>query len=243
MSTIVTRASKGSTLSWTEADANFTNLNNDKVETSALGDSALLDVGTAAGTVAAGDHTHTGVYEPADATILKDADIGSTVLGYVAPSTSGKVLTSNGSAWTSAALPALATAAQTDQETATSTILAVTPGRQQYHPSSAKAWINWNGTGTPAVRASYNMDPTTPITDNGTGDYTLNIGTNMSSANYCTVLGHGSQNGSGSLYTMGVSDGDVATHVTAGSIRLRAYQAATLTDINWLNAAFFGDQA
>ena len=29
-----------------------------------------------------GDHTHTGVYEPADATILKDADIGSTVQGY-----------------------------------------------------------------------------------------------------------------------------------------------------------------
>ena len=37
------------------------------------------DVGTGSGQVAAGDHTHTGVYEPADATILKDADIGSTV--------------------------------------------------------------------------------------------------------------------------------------------------------------------
>ena len=41
--------------------------------------------------------------EPADATILKDADIGSTVLGYVAPSTSGNVLTSNGSVWQSTA--------------------------------------------------------------------------------------------------------------------------------------------
>jgi hypothetical protein len=41
--------------------------------------------------------------EPADATILKDADIGSTVLGYVAPSTSGNVLTSNGSVWQSVA--------------------------------------------------------------------------------------------------------------------------------------------
>ena len=41
--------------------------------------------------------------EPADATILKDADIGSTVLGYVAPSTSGNVLTSDGTNWTSAA--------------------------------------------------------------------------------------------------------------------------------------------
>jgi hypothetical protein len=32
MSTIVTRASKGSALTWTEGDANFTNLNNDKIE-------------------------------------------------------------------------------------------------------------------------------------------------------------------------------------------------------------------
>jgi hypothetical protein len=40
------------------------------------------DVGTSAGQLAIGNHTHTGVYEPADSTILKDADIGSTVQGY-----------------------------------------------------------------------------------------------------------------------------------------------------------------
>ena len=40
------------------------------------------DVGTTAGTLAIGDHLHTGVYEPADATIVKDADIGVTVQGY-----------------------------------------------------------------------------------------------------------------------------------------------------------------
>ena len=36
MSVIVTRAGKGTTLSWVEADANFTNLNNDKAENSTL---------------------------------------------------------------------------------------------------------------------------------------------------------------------------------------------------------------
>ena len=40
------------------------------------------DVGTAAGQVATGNHNHAGVYEPADATILKDADIGVTVEAY-----------------------------------------------------------------------------------------------------------------------------------------------------------------
>lgn len=47
-----------------------------------LGNSATLAVGTTAGTVAAGDHAHTGVYEPADATILKSAAVGSTVQAY-----------------------------------------------------------------------------------------------------------------------------------------------------------------
>jgi hypothetical protein len=41
--------------------------------------SAQTDLNTALGTKAASDHTHTGVYEPADATILKDADIGVSV--------------------------------------------------------------------------------------------------------------------------------------------------------------------
>jgi len=46
------------------------------------GGAATLNVGTLAGTVAAGNHLHTGVYEPADGTILKDADIGVNVQGY-----------------------------------------------------------------------------------------------------------------------------------------------------------------
>jgi len=49
-----------------------------------LGDVATLDVGTAAGTAAAGDHLHAGIYEPADATILKDADIGGLVQAHSA---------------------------------------------------------------------------------------------------------------------------------------------------------------
>lgn len=37
MTTIVTRSGKGSSLSWVEADANFTNLNTDKIEITAIG--------------------------------------------------------------------------------------------------------------------------------------------------------------------------------------------------------------
>jgi hypothetical protein len=45
-----------------------------------------------------------------------------------------------------------------------------------------RAWVNFNGTGTPAIRASGNV---TSITDNGTGDYTVNFTTSMPDANYC----------------------------------------------------------
>jgi hypothetical protein len=50
---------------------------------------------------------------------------------------------------------------------------------------SAKAWVNFNGTGTVAIRASYNVSS---ITDNGTGDYTVNFTTAMPNANYGIAL-------------------------------------------------------
>jgi hypothetical protein len=46
----------------------------------------------------------------------------------------------------------------------------------------ARAWVNFNGTGTVAIRASGNV---TSITDNGTGNYTVNFTTAMPDANYC----------------------------------------------------------
>ncbi len=49
---------------------------------------------------------------------------------------------------------------------------------------ACKAWVNFNGTGTVAVRASYNVSS---ITDNGVGDYTVNFTTAMADANYSAV--------------------------------------------------------
>ena len=45
----------------------------------------------------------------------------------------------------------------------------------------SKAWVNFNGTGTVAIRDSFNVSS---ITDNGTGDYTINFTTAMPNANY-----------------------------------------------------------
>lgn len=48
-----------------------------------------------------------------------------------------------------------------------------------------RAWVNFNGTGTVAIRASGNV---TSITDNGTGDYTVNFTNAMPDANYSVSL-------------------------------------------------------
>jgi len=51
-----------------------------------------------------------------------------------------------------------------------------------------RAWVNFNGTGVVAIRASGNV---TSITDNGVGDYTVNFTTAMPDANYCAALSGG----------------------------------------------------
>ena len=54
-----------------------------------------------------------------------------------------------------------------------------------------RAWVNFNGTGTVAIRGSGGV---TSITDNGTGDYTINFNFTMPDANYC-VVGVGASSG------------------------------------------------
>jgi hypothetical protein len=53
-----------------------------------------------------------------------------------------------------------------------------------------KAWVNFNGSGVVAIRSSYNVSS---ITDNGTGNYTVNFTTPMSDTNYAVVGGVGQQ--------------------------------------------------
>jgi hypothetical protein len=49
---------------------------------------------------------------------------------------------------------------------------------------TCKAWVNFNGTGTVAIRGSGNV---TSITDTATANYTVNFITAMSDDNYCPV--------------------------------------------------------
>lgn len=63
-----------------------------------------------------------------------------------------------------------------------------TDGTENY---KCRAWVTFNGTGTPAIRESGNV---ASITDNGTGDYSVNFTTAMPDVNYCVVMSSGANN-------------------------------------------------
>jgi hypothetical protein len=52
---------------------------------------------------------------------------------------------------------------------------------------ACRAWVNFDGTGTVAIRGSGNVSS---VTDNGTGNYTVNFATAMVDANYSFATGY-----------------------------------------------------
>ena len=56
----------------------------------------------------------------------------------------------------------------------------------------ARAWVNFNGTGTVAIRASLNVSS---ITDLGTGQYTVNFTNALTDASYSAICTAGNNNG------------------------------------------------
>lgn len=98
---------------------------------------------------------------------------------------------------------------------------------------AARAWVNFNGTGTVAIRASGNVSS---ITDNGTGDYTVNFTTAMTDANYCFTAVGGLKTETFGLPLQSAA----ANSRVAGSFRFcTASTLDTNQDPTWVNAAFF----
>lgn len=75
-------------------------------------------------------------------------------------------------------------ATQAEQETATDVVRAVSPGRQQFHPSAAKFWVKATANSTTIV-VSYNM---TSWADTGVGDADGTIATDFSGADWCGMV-------------------------------------------------------
>lgn len=92
---------------------------------------------------------------------------------------------------------------------------------------SAKAWVNFNGTGTVAIRASFNVSS---ITDNGVGDYTVNFASAMSDANFAVA---GCAVGTASLFC--------TVSAAAGNVRVTTRNStnSSAADISEIYAAVF----
>ena len=93
-----------------------------------------------------------------------------------------------------------------------------------------RAWVNFNGAGTVAIRASGNVSS---ITDNGTGSYAVNFTTAMPDVNYSVVSGI-SESGVGGAARVAVGDG-----YTTASFLLFTYNTSTSTDYRFIQATVF----
>lgn len=80
-----------------------------------------------------------------------------------------------------------------------------------------RAWVNFNGTGTVAIRASGNV---TSITDNGTGDYRINFTTAMPDVNYAIGANAGYGPGGSGRYLSAPTSNGFATDFLTTSVRL-----------------------
>jgi hypothetical protein len=97
--------------------------------------------------------------------------------------------------------------------------------------TNALAWVNFNGTGTVAIRSSYNVSS---ITDNGTGNYTINFATALSDANYSAVSICGTAG-----VTQGLSVMQTITTTTAPIFTVST--VGVLTDYSSVTVAIFGN--
>lgn len=96
---------------------------------------------------------------------------------------------------------------------------------------AARAWVNFNGTGTVAIRASGNVSS---ITDNNTGDYTVNFTTAMPDADYC-VCGTTGTTFKGVTFTAPSPSGAFTT----SSCRINASTPASDFDMATISVAVF----
>jgi len=100
----------------------------------------------------------------------------------------------------------------------------------------AKAWLNYDGT-TPSIRDSYNIGS---VTDNGTGEYTVNYSTAMSDANY-SIVGFAHDDASSAWWRLLVSNGGAAQAAGSFAIETIHPQDYSMQDSDTVCIQVFGN--
>jgi uncharacterized protein (AIM24 family) len=98
-----------------------------------------------------------------------------------------------------------------------------------------RAWVNFNGTGTVAIRGSGNV---TSITDNGAGNYTVNFTTAMPDVNYAGVVSGGFSGNVAGRTTI-VNGAPAVDAPTTSAFRIRFYNGTAEEDVVYASLAIF----
>ena len=106
----------------------------------------------------------------------------------------------------------------------------------------AKVWVNFDGSGTIAVRDSENVSS---LTDNNTGDYYVNFSSSMGNQNYCTLDGTNRETDAftSNVYTNNVTGLYEAPATNKFRIATNAGLGSGGRDSKSVNCAAFGDLA
>ena len=99
---------------------------------------------------------------------------------------------------------------------------------------TAKAWINFDGTGTVAIRDSFNVSS---LTDNATGDYTVTFATAFANINYVYAVCSGNDN----VFISSRNYSAYPPTTTASRLASVLYNGGGKSDDNAILAVYFGD--
>ena len=108
---------------------------------------------------------------------------------------------------------------------------------EEIQQGRAKAWVNFNGTGTIAIRDDYNVST---ITDHATGQYTVNFSNTMPNANYA-FTGVNSSDGDNGHESIVSQHGGTDPTTSALRIRVTKTSDAGYTDKHRTTVIIFGD--
>ena len=116
-------------------------------------------------------------------------------------------------------------------------VVQFTDGAGTENGTLCRAWVNFNGTGTPSIFNDFNVNT---IGDNGTGDYTINFSNSLGSASYAisaVISVNGSVGTNGGWMTALSRNADPTT----SSCRVETFTSAGFAESDIATLAFFGE--
>lgn len=173
-----------------------------------------------------------GVFRDAGTLVSAQSAFYSATVAAAAMFTNVTQLNVAGTLSVSAGVAGAAVATQANMESAISSgsvALIVTPGRLQYHPGVAKAFVRFDGSATSVTAAAgaYNISS---ITDKGTGNYNIIFTTAFSANSFAPMV-------SGNLYNMKL------TSISSASVEVTCVDlSGTAADATIVTLIAFGDQ-